>query len=100
MVTQVVDLAGLSQNQLVGWQKKINDGKAKLALVNGRRVRCTGEGGESQRGGRGIAEGRACPAPVNGIGLSFESEEFGELQWLMHEKNRVTLKSSIRVKLV
>ena len=38
MVTQVVDLGGLTKAQLVGWQQKINEGKAKLALVNGRRV--------------------------------------------------------------
>ncbi|XP_037073922.1 LOW QUALITY PROTEIN: nucleosome-remodeling factor subunit NURF301-like [Pollicipes pollicipes] len=38
MVTQVVDLAGLTKQQVVGWQQKINEGKAKLALVNGRRV--------------------------------------------------------------
>lgn len=39
MVTQVVDIGGLTKPQLLAWQQKINDGKAKLALVNGRRVR-------------------------------------------------------------
>lgn len=38
MVTQVIDLEGMSRDELLNWQQKINDGSAKLALVNGKKV--------------------------------------------------------------
>ena len=65
MVTQVVDLAGLTKPQLVGWQQKINEGKAKLALVNGRRVRL--RDGEELSELTAAAVGWRSPAQVSGL---------------------------------